>query len=235
MLVVNGSKSAIEKTIGGFSIPVSDDCFSNPRRKSVKFLHDVVNAGCGVRISEAQLQSLCSDPAAGSTLLLSVLRQNFTDLTGIFPASLFNKTAATELVDRIASTADARIEDPSSWVPVSGGSLSTFPQVAPLPYDPFRRQCSNLLVGLHYKIMVARAGSLTNPQDVIVAAFASPLVGTWVIRNDTTFDGSATTVNYVRFKVTFVRYGGTTTSTIVEAPPLLPQVDDTIFYPFRRA
>ena len=232
--VVNGTKTAVQHRYGGFSIPSGGNCFRNKRR-SVKFLHSVLNGGCDVTISETQLQSLCADAAAASNLLVSVLTQNVTVIPS-FPAKLFNVTG--DLIDRIAMTADARSEDTPSWVPITGGTRDTFPSIMPLPYDPYTRQCKNLFIGLHYKIVVARAGSQSNPQDVIVAAFADPILGTWAIRNDTSYDGSATTTNYLKFKVSFVRYGGTsqaTLSSVVEPPPLLPKLDDTIFYPFRRS
>ena len=222
-------KRAVQERQGGFAIPSGgSSCFSNIYRP-VAFLHDVYNSGCYVTITEGDLESLCSNGTGTTDILRRVLSQS-SSLTSAFA----NETG--DIIRYIAKTADADISTLSSWVAIDGLDVLTTTSVSTVTYDTVRRQCSNLMVGLAYTFVVARAGAETNPQDVIVGAFVKPITGSWRIRSDDKSTSATANVPF-RFRVRFVRYQSNEQATIsrrIVAPPILPDVDDTIFYPFRR-
>lgn len=222
-------KEAIQERVGGFAVPSGGKDCSRNQYKSVAFMHSVLSSGCTMTISELELQTLCSSTAGGtSARLTEILTINGTSLGD---GELLNTTTAP--ITQIAKTADAQIIDPSSWVSISGFPITS---PAPNPYDGIGRQCSNLVVGLSYSFVVARAGSESNPQDVIVGAFVDPIMGSWKIRNETDETTSALSTVAFTFRVKFERYLPGSQATIsrrIVAPPILPEVDDTIFYPFR--
>lgn len=230
VLLTDGSgKEAIQQRIGGFAIPSGGkSCWRN-QYKTVPFMHNVISSGCTLSITEQELQTLCANTAVGTSQLLNaILTINGTTLGD---GTVLNTT--TSPITRVAKTADALIIDPTSWVTVDGYPITS---PTPNPYDSVGRRCSNLVVGLSYSFVVARAGKESNPQDVIVGAYVEPIVGAWRIRNDTDYSTAASSSVAFTFRVHFERYlpgSQTTVSRRIVAPPILPEIDDTIFYPFR--
>ncbi|CAG9583908.1 conserved hypothetical protein [Leishmania major strain Friedlin] len=219
-LITHGGKSTILERKSGFAVPAGGRlCGSNQWRRA-SFLHSIISSGCLVLMSESDLQDVCS---AGTGRLL---------------AGLINVTVDGEptILDQIGVTNDALTNDTTSWIAISGLSNAlTSPSGT---YNAYTRQCSNITVGLHYQFVVARAGAEYNPQDIIVGAFASPIIGTLQIWNETNFDENALSYQQFTFKVSFSRYDPNSQATImrrVVAPPILPPLDDSIFYPFRRS
>ncbi|KAK7197311.1 hypothetical protein NESM_000678100 [Novymonas esmeraldas] len=212
-------KSAILERESGFAVPAGGRLCSSASWKRAHFLYSIVSSGCLVATSESELQTLCS---AGTGNLIS---------------SLINVTVdgVSTVLDRVAVTNDALVNDTTSWIEVSG--LSDALSSTAGTYNTYTRQCVDVVVGLHYQFVIARAGAEYNPQDIIVGAFASPTRGTLQIWNETDFSGNALSYQQISFKVSFVRYDPNSQATImrrVVAPPILPRLDDSIFYPFRR-
>jgi tectonic-1/3 len=222
-------KVAVQERVGGFAVPTGGKACSRNLYKSVAFMHNVLSSGCTLTLTELELQTLCSSTAGGtSSLLTQILSINGTSLGD---GELLNTT--TTPITLIAKTADAQHIDPSSWVSITGFPITS---PTPNPYDDIGRQCSNLVVGLSYSFVVARAGRESNPQDVIVGAFVDPIIGSWRIRNETDETTAATSTVSFTFRVKFERYlpnSQTTLSRRIVAPPILPDIDDTVFYPFR--
>jgi hypothetical protein len=187
-------------------------------------MYDVYESGCTVNMTEEQLEGYCT--TGSNALIQQLLTQAGQSATG-------GVNTTGSLITVVAKTADASIDDPSAWVTIAG---IPFAAVIPFPYDTIHRQCSSLMVGVHYTFVVARAGAVYNPQDVIVAAYADPILGNWYIRNHTDYTTSAVTTQEVIFRVSFVRYEPSSQATLMRVivpPPILPSLGDTIFYPFR--
>jgi tectonic-1/3 len=217
--VSNGERSAILEQESGFAVPSGGRLCSVTPWKRSSFLFSVLSSGCVVPMSESEMQAICS---TGTASLIS---------------GLINKTVGgvSTGFDRVAITNDAFTNDTSSWIAIDG--LAAALTSSSGTYHAYDRACENIMVGLHYQFVIARAGAEYNAQDIIVGAFASPVMGTLKIRNQTVFDSSATSLQRVIFKVSFSRYNPNSQATImrrVVAPPILPRLDDTIFYPFRR-
>lgn len=225
LLTNSEGKQAVQSRVGGFSVPSGGRACSANQYRVVPFLHNILNSGCTVPISESDLISICSS-ATGTTGLLNAIHQIPT--ISDFPTA----NGTTSLLTHVAKTADASSADPLSWVRIAGIDISS---PTPFPYDTAERRCDNIVVGLSYTFVVARAGAESNPQDVIVGAFADPIIGNWRIRSDDT-SLNATTNQLFKFRVKFVRNDPTSQETLsrrIVAPPILPKLDDTIFYPFR--
>lgn len=218
-LVTLAGKSAILERESGFAVPSGGRLCTRSQWKRSNFMFSILSSGCWVEMNETALQSVC---ATGTESLI---------------ASLVNVTVGgtSILLDRIAMTNDALTNDTTSWIAVDGLSAALTP--SPGTYSTYTRRCENVTVGLQYQFVVARAGAEYNPQDVIVGAFASPITGSLQMHNDTDVSGSALSLQSIVFKVTYSRYDPDSQATImrrVVAPPILPRLDDTIFYPFRR-
>ncbi|KAH9598101.1 protein of unknown function DUF1619 [Trypanosoma melophagium] len=223
-LAEKNGKTAIAERVIGFSIPSGDkSCYQN-NYQSVRFLHDVRSSSCTISCTEDELRKLCSGTGTG-TILRSILSIN----AGSSPTF----DVETKPIDYIARTNDALVNDTTSWTKVKG---LDFEDITPDKYNSVERECSNIYVGIHYTLVVSRIGAKNNPQDVIVAAFADPIIGKWKIRNNQDFSGNANSIQRFRFVVSFKRLDPHSEKTIhrrVIAPPVLPRLDDTIFYPFR--
>ncbi|KPA81379.1 putative mitochondrial hypothetical protein [Leptomonas pyrrhocoris] len=218
-LVHKGGKSAILERESGFAVPNGGRVCSAARWKRSSFLYSVISSGCVVSMSEAEVRSMCS---TGTASLINSLINSTIDGVG---------TA----FDRVAITNDAFTNDTSSWIAIDGLSNALSPTAG--TYNEYNRACESIMVGLHYQFVIARAGAEYNAQDIIVGAFVSPISGTLKIQNQTVFDSSATALQRITFKVSFTRYDPNSQATIMRrviAPPILPRLDDTIFYPFRR-
>lgn len=215
-LLQNGAKAAIQQRIGGLAVPVGRKC-ADKKFKSVRFLHDVSNSGCAIDLTETEFRDVCVNKRS-EALLNAILVPSVTAAS-----ALYNTTVSS--LNRIARTGDAHPFDAASWVEIA----SQWPTVTPR-YAAVRRACDNLVVGLQYIIVVGRAGAEYNPQDVILGAKVEPIIGSWVLREAR---GSV----YFNFRVRFVRYDESSVATKsrkVVPPPILPPMDDNIFYPFRR-
>ncbi|KPI85678.1 hypothetical protein ABL78_5258 [Leptomonas seymouri] len=219
ILVNENGKSAILELQSGFAVPSGGRACDVRHWKSSSFLYSVLSSGCIVSMDEARVQSMCSTGTA------DLIRNLINAPVG----------SVGKALDRIAITNDALTNDTSSWIAIDG--LSDALSSKSGTYNEYDRACERVMVGLHYQFVVARAGAEYNPQDIIVGAFVSPILGTLKIRDQTTFDSSATSPQQITFKVTFSRYNPHSQATImrrVVAPPILPRLDNTIFYPFRR-
>ena len=217
--VSDGEKSAILERESGFAVPSGGRLCSVAPWKRSSFLYSVRSTGCVVSMNESELRSICS---TGTAAVI---------------AGLINRTVdgVSTVLDRVAVTNDALTNDTSSWIAISG--LSDVLSPAAGTYSEYNRACDNIMVGLHYQFVIARAGAEYNAQDIIVGALVSQISGTLRIRNQTVFDSSATSLQRITFKVSFTRYDANSQATIrrrVIAPPILPRLDDSIFYPFRR-
>lgn len=217
-LVSEAGKTAILERESGFAVPGGGRACDVVQWKRVSFLYSVVSSGCLVSMTEADLQSVC------------------TSGTGTVISNLINQTVdgVGTAFDRIARTNDAFTNDTTSWVEIQG--LSSALSLTTGTYNEYTRTCQSTVIGLHYQFVIARAGAEYNAQDIIVAAFVSPIFGTLRIRNETSFDTDASSPQQFTFKVSFSRYNPDSQATIrrrVVAPPILPRLDDTIFYPFR--
>eukprot|EP00744_Colponema_vietnamica_P022301 GILI01032017.1.p1 GENE.GILI01032017.1~~GILI01032017.1.p1 ORF type:complete len:100 (+),score=5.17 GILI01032017.1:36-302(+) len=83
------------------------------------------------------------------------------------------------------------------------------------------------------ELVVGRAGSVNNPQDIIVGARADPIYGTWKFKKA----GPQTQLFNFRTTIAWSRKilgDEATRSRRVIAPPVLPSVHESIFFPFRR-
>ncbi|RNE97658.1 Tectonic-1 [Trypanosoma conorhini] len=222
-LLEENGKSAISERVSGFSIPSGDrSCYENKYR-SVGFLYDVLSSGCRISISELELRRICAGGGT-SELLQKILSIN------VSPSSGF--VGETKPIAYVARTNDALVNDTTGWVEIDGMNFS---DATPAAYDAVNRRCSNIYVGLHYKFVVSRVGASFNPQNVIVAAFADPIIGSWRIRNTTDFSEAAVSVQRFRFLVSFSWAHAEVRKTRqqrVIAPPILPRLDDAVFYPF---
>lgn len=213
-----GLDSIVERK-GGFAVPSGGRSCSLQSFRTVAFMHSVISSGCTVSVSEGQLRSICSD--GNAALVLGASNSTYADG---YPSA----------IDYVAVTNDALANDTSSWIPIEGiHSL----QFGPGSYDNFTRRCSGMVVGLSYQFVVARAGAEYNPQDLVSGAFVEPIIGSWRIRNETDFSDDGTTSQNILFRVSFSRYDPNSQATIrrrVKAPPILPRLDESIFYPFRK-
>ncbi|KAG5490256.1 hypothetical protein JKF63_00375 [Porcisia hertigi] len=210
-------KSAILERKSGFAVPAGGRLCGENQWKRASFLYSILSAGCQVLMSESDLQEVCS----------SGTRDHLSGLVNV----IVNGTPT--ILDRVAVTNDALTNDTTSWIPISG--LSEALTNSPGIYDAYTRQCKNIAVGLHYQFVIARAGTEYNAQDIIVGAFASPILGTLRIWNVTDFSGNALSYQQIIFRVSFSRYEPDSQETImrrVVAPRILPRLDDSIFYPF---
>ncbi|RNE98197.1 Tectonic-1 [Trypanosoma rangeli] len=222
-LLEEKGKTAISERVSGFSIPSGDiSCYKNKYR-SVGFLYDVVSSGCTISLSELDLRHICAGKGTSEILrnILSIHVKHSSSFDG-----------ETKPINYVARTNDALANDTTSWVKIVGMNFS---DIEPAPYDAVRRQCSNIYVGLRYTFVVSRVGAVFNPQDVIVAAFADPIIGSWRIRNKMDFSEAAVSTQRFRFLVTFRWTNAGLQKTghrRVTAPPIFPPLDDTIFYPF---
>ncbi|KEG12853.1 Tectonic-1 [Trypanosoma grayi] len=223
-LVENNDKAAIAERVAGFSVPSGGrSCYQNNYRKT-GFLHDVRSSGCSISVSEGDLRDICSGGGTGA-LLRNILSINAVGSPGF--------DVVTRPIDHVARTSDAHTNDTSSWIHIEG---IDFGDLTPSPYDSVERKCSNIYVGLQYKFIVSRVGAESNPQNVLVAAFADPIIGSWKIRNNSDFTMNATSTQWFRFEVAFSwadPYARTKMNRRVIAPPILPHLDDTVFYPFK--
>ncbi|ESL06843.1 hypothetical protein TRSC58_05476 [Trypanosoma rangeli SC58] len=222
-LLEEKGKAAISERVSGFSIPSGDiSCYKNKYR-SVGFLYDVLSSGCRISLSELDLRRICAGKGT-SEILRNIL--------SIRVKHSFSFDGETRPIDYVARTNDALANDTTSWVKIVGMNFS---DIKPAPYDAVKRQCSNIYVGLRYTFVLSRVGAEFNPQDIIAAAFADPIIGSWRIRNKTDFSEAAVSTQRFRFLVTF-RWANSglqkTGYRRVIAPPILPRLDDTIFYPF---
>ena len=220
-LVDNGELSAIRQRLFGFAIPHGKRC-SDRKTRQVKFLHDVADAGCGLQLTEAELRDICVSSTGTIDALQALLQEDSIIQSPVVP------TNVSGIVDRIGRTADADPNNIQDWVPVRGIPLSA---TNAAPYNNIKRRCEGIIVGLHYVFSVGRAGIEYNAQDIIAGAKVEPIVGSWGFRNDTNPQGT-TTVHF-RFKVSFARYNDVTRERRVVPPPILPAVDDDVFYPFK--
>jgi hypothetical protein len=220
-----GAKKAIDARVGGFAIPHGVSC-ADKHFEQVPFGFDVEAAGCGVELTEPELIALCLTADGAHALLAEALT----------PANF------SFMVTRLGTFADSQFNAPNDWVPIDG--MPWTPQ-APTTYDALRHQCGNLIVGIHWIVGVARSGAYYNPQDIIVAAKAVPIVGAWSFRSG---DSAATNAGYsqsaakkakmfFQFKVSYQRVDATTgfDQQTVIPPNILPEVDQDVFFPFRSA
>ncbi|ORC91437.1 Tectonic-1 [Trypanosoma theileri] len=223
-LVTQEGKKAIAERVIGFSIPSGDrSCYQN-NYQTVRFLHDVRSSSCTISSTEDELRKLCSGIGTG-TLLRSILSIN----AGSSPTF----DVETKPIDYVARTNDALVNDTTAWIKIEG---LDFGDISPDIYNSVERECSNIYIGIHYTFVLSRIGAENNPQDVIVAAFADPIVGKWKIRNNQDFSGNATSIQRFRFVVSFTRLDPRSEKKIhqqVIAPPILPRLDDNVFYPFK--
>ncbi|CCW61156.1 unnamed protein product [Phytomonas sp. EM1] len=210
-------KSAILERKGGFAIPSGGQSCSLQNYRTVEFMHSVMNSGCTVSVSENELKELCN--TGTKKIILDMLKKS-------------NGKDDVPLINYIAQTYDALANNTPSWIPIKG--LDELPDSSGT-YDPVTRQCSSIMVGIKYELVVARAGVEYNPQDVIVGAFAKVIYGAWMIRNTTNLTGDGTSLQTIRFQVLFSRHNPDSRATNrrrVVPPPLLPELNDSIFYPF---
>ncbi|KAG5464946.1 hypothetical protein LSCM4_00394 [Leishmania orientalis] len=216
--VTLGEKGAILERESGFAVPGGGRlCGSNQWRRT-SFLYSVLSSGCLILMSESDMQAICSSG------------------TGDLLTALINVTVSgtPTILNRIGITNDALVNDTTSWIPISG--LSSALDSSAGIYNPYTRQCTNISVGLHYQFVIARAGAEYNPQDIIIGAFASPIIGSLRIRNETNFSKTAQSYQQFSFKISFSRYEPNSQSKImrrVVAPSILPRLDENVFYPFR--
>ncbi|GET93457.1 hypothetical protein, conserved [Leishmania tarentolae] len=217
-LVTHDGKTAILERKSGFAVPAGGRLCSRNQWKRASFLHSIISSGCLVMMNESELQEICS---TGTGKIISTLLN--VSIDGI-----------PTIVDHIGITNDALTNDTTSWIAISG--LSDALTSSSGTYNAYTRQCTNITVGIHYQFVVARAGAEYNPQDIIVGAFASPILGNLQIWDETDFNENALSYQQFTFKVSFSRYGPNSQSTImrrVVAPPILPPLGENIFYPFR--
>lgn len=210
------SKTAIAARMRGFALPAGHLC-SQKQFVGVPFAHDVQQTGCGVALTEAQLDALCLQPRGTEALLQDALTP-----TG-------DGANISYIVDRFAMSANARADRPSDWIPVMGMPWAVTDRTS--SYTRAARQCPNLVVGLRWVIGVARAGVDYNPQDVIIGVRVEPIMGTWKFRGS-----GNTTINYFKFEASFVRVAedaGVSRQEVIP-PNILPTVTEDVFYPFRR-
>ena len=189
--------------------------------KGVRFLHDVQAASCMIALTEVQLRSVCA--FTSKDLLSTALK---------IPGVSFT------LPSRLSAFADSLPEAASEWVTVDGATAVLNEHPATNGYDAVGRQCSGLVVGLRWTILVTRQGPVYNPQDVIVGASVRPILGVWKFRNVTESysptSSTATTRVAFSFMVSFVRMDDADFSQRRIIPPsVLPEVDEDVFYPFR--
>ncbi|KAG5464212.1 hypothetical protein LSCM1_00392 [Leishmania martiniquensis] len=216
--ITAGDKGAILERESGFAVPGGGRLCSSDEWKRASFLYSIFSSGCLLLMNESDLQKRCN---AGTGDLL----------TGLINVTV---SGTPTILDRIGMTNDALINDTTSWIPITG--LSDALTSSAGIYDPHARQCINISVGLHYQFVIARAGAVYNPQDIIAGAFASPILGTLRITNETDFSEAAQSHQQFSFQVSFSRYDRNSQEKImrkVVAPPILPHIDDTVFYPFR--
>eukprot|EP00796_Vickermania_ingenoplastis_P008165 gene8165-5694_t len=172
-----------------------------PSRAAAAY-YNIISSGCSFVVSEKELQEMCE--TGSESAILDILGQS----RGV-------------LIDYVARTNDALVNDTASWVKIEGLTATNTPGV----YDPVRRRCDNIAVGMQYTIATAKAGVIYNPQTVIVGVFADFLRGSFVLRNSTDFTTDATAEQHVVFKVQF--------NTVekqnllgkkIEPPPILPRI-----------
>ena len=212
VLLKKSAQEAIQQAPRGLVLPVGD-CFSGSWN-SVRFLSDVRDSHCSVSLNMTEFKHLCG---SGTQQIVS---------------QIWNRTlessANSDFV--IAQTGDSDWRVPSSWIPVEGFH---FNENAPLPFDTQNFQCNNIVVGMSFEILVGRAGSVRNPQDIIVGARADPIYGTWTFQNEKRPRqrfAFRTTVQWKRS----IQENEATLSRRIIAPPILPSVNENIFFPFRR-
>ncbi|EKF29139.1 hypothetical protein MOQ_007092 [Trypanosoma cruzi marinkellei] len=223
-LVEKNGKAAILERVSGFSVPSGGrSCYKNKYR-NVGFLHDILSSGCTIVVSEVELRDICSGGGTAKILrsILSINVEHSSDFDG-----------QTKPIEYVARTNDALTNDTTSWIKIDG---MNFTDITPDPYNPVKRECSNIYVGLHYSFVLSRVGAESNPQDIIVAAFTDPIIGSWRIRNTRNFGESATSTQYFRFSVSFKWIDSDLQKKHrrrVIAPPILPRLDETVLYPFK--
>lgn len=212
-----GATSVLER-VGGLAMPSGGRLCQLQNFQRVGFFQSVLTSGCLLRLSTAELQSTCGIGTAG------ILNQSF----GV--------SSTNQRISLVARTADALTNDTTSWISLDWSEVDT---LSPSPgyYDSVARRCSNIVTGVKFQLVVARAGIEYNPQDVIISAFAQPILGSWQIKNASDFTQSAEAMVNLEFRVAFKRFDEGKQATIrrkVKAPPILPKLDDTVFYPFRK-
>lgn len=220
----NDTKSAVLQQLPGLSVPSGKWC-SSGRFRPVSFLHDVLHSGCSMLLTESELRAVCVASGGSLSLLTKVFQATTAE------PSVFGATVPATMVDLLAQTANARPENIDDWIPIRGVPL-TLPQAT--PYNLMQQRCDNLIVGLRYTIVVGRAGVEYNPQDIIVGARVEPIVGSWTFRN-ASYTPDATTIVSFKFAVNFERYDLSSRATQtrrVMPPPILPPIDEDVFYPF---
>lgn len=206
-------KTAIAERRNGFSVPSGGRHCDQYNFQTVRMKYDVISSGCFFTLSERQLQAACE------TGTESFIRQI---LAG-------GDEASSALIDYVASTNDALINDTSSWIQIKGLDVEDTPGI----YDPVRRRCDNVTIGVKYSVVTASAGVVFNPQPVVVGVFAEFLRGSWGIRNATDFSLDATGTQHAIFKVEFSNIAKQDKlSKKITAPPILPRVGSDLFYPF---
>ncbi|KAF8286579.1 hypothetical protein TcBrA4_0024740 [Trypanosoma cruzi] len=223
-LVEKSGKTAILERVSGFSVPSGGrSCYKNKYR-TVGFLYDILSSGCTIAFSELELRDICSGGGTTKILrsILSINVEHSTDFDG-----------QTKPIEYVARTNDALTNDTTSWIKIDGMNFS---DITPDPYDPVKRKCSNIYVGLHYSFVLSKVGAESNPQDIIVAAFADPIIGSWRIRNTRNFGENAKSTQHFLFSVSFKWIDSDLQKKRrrrVIAPPILPRLDETVLYPFK--
>lgn len=217
-LVTSEEREAILEIESGFALPSGGRSCSLQQFRRINFMYSVLSNGCFSTVNETALQTLCS---TGTGSLISSVLQSSTGSSDI-------------LIDRVAVTNDALTNDTSGWISIEG--LSETLTSVPGTYDAFYRRCSNVTVGIHYQFVIAYAGAEYNAQNVIVGAFATPIMGSFQINNSSNYTAAATSALPLQFRVSFSQYKEGKQEMLsrkVVAPSILPRLDDTVFYPFR--
>jgi hypothetical protein len=210
-------KVAIDVNEAGINLPTGGECGkTNDVRSKILFPYDVTSSACYVRLTAPELQALCATYDVALIMLKNV-------------------TGSLMSIDSIARIANAGSANPADWisVQVSKDLSGVTTSAIPMPYDNIARRCDNILNGVQWTFVIARAGADYNPMDVIVGAKLDPLYGSVTYNNRTSWH-SGTTKVWIHHKVRFVRYSEEERTTDeVSMPSLVPEVDKDLFYPFR--
>lgn len=209
-LVTVEGKKAIEERKNGFSIPGGGRSCELQNFKTVLFGYPVIGSGCSITLSEEELRELC---ATGS--------ESFIRNIAAGPDNT--------LINYVAQTSDALVNDTTSWVEIQGLYADDSPGI----YDEVHRQCNNISIGLHYNIETAKAGSTFNPQIIVNGVVAEYIRGSLSIRNYTDYSSGASSTEYIVFKTSYQRCGiQSVLSVKVINPPIVSKVNENFFYPF---
>lgn len=205
----DGGKTAISERMNGFAVPSGGRSCNSFNFKSVRMYNNVISSGCFLTLTEEALTRLCS-VGSESTIREILGGENL-------------------ILDRIARTNDAMVNDTSSWVEVQGLAAADTPGT----YDAVRRRCDNIANGVLYTIFTAKAGVVYNPQSVVVGAFANFTRGSLSIHNTTDYSATSSSPQHFYFKVMFEEVSDQQLlGKKVLPPPVLPRVGSDVFYPF---